>query len=72
MKFLCFRQCKIIKGVRKCIGERLSKNRGETESTRYVGHCSAYCTSPGLWTMMCGAVGGMLGRGNRSAGKELA
>jgi hypothetical protein len=35
----------------------------ETESTRYSGHCLAYCTSPGWW--WCEAVDGMIGRGNR-------
>jgi hypothetical protein len=46
----------------------------ETEFIWYVSHCLAYCTCPGwLDDDECGAVGGMIVRGNRSTwGKPAA
>jgi hypothetical protein len=44
--------------------------RGETDSICYVGHYLAYCTSPGWWMIMSGAVGGMSGRENWSTQRK--
>jgi hypothetical protein len=46
---------------------------GETESTWYIGHYLVYCTSPGMiGDGECEAVGGIIGRGNRSTNWKLA
>jgi hypothetical protein len=46
--------------------------RFETDSTWYVGHYLAYRTNPRWWCIyICGAVSGMICKGNRSTWREL-